>query len=409
MADILNVIRERPHHRPDYFLGLIILALIATGVIIIYSTGSIVNFNITGGASDRNVFFTNQLISLCLGLTAWWFTSRMPYRNWQRYAGWMLGISFVLMLLVVVPGISSPVNGASRWIRLGPASFQPAEFLKLSLILYLATWAEQHRQSMRDIKKGLPWILSVLIISAVLAIVLQRDMGTGMVIILAGLTVFFLSDVPLWIFGVGLSGLAAGAVLMLVAFPYRLARIATFFNRHDDVSGADYHINQALIALGSGGILGRGLGNSLQSYGYLPEATNDSIFAILGEQFGLWGTTAVVGLFALFGWRGFRIARLAPDRFGRMVAAGITIWILAQALINISAMLELIPLTGIPLPFISYGGTSLLATMTAIGILQNISRYTEREVEHEDSRHGRRDRRSRYTNISPLRGAASPR
>lgn len=409
MADLLNVIRERPHHRPDYFLGLIILALIAIGVIIIYSTGSIVNFNITGGANDRNIFFTNQLISLSLGLSFWWFTSRMPYRKWQQYSGWMLGISFVLMLLVVVPGISSPVNGASRWIRLGPASFQPAEFLKLSLILYIATWAEQHRQSMRNIKKGLPWIMSVLIISAILAIVLQRDMGTGMVIILAGLAVFFLSDVPLWIFGIGLSGLAAGAVLMLIAFPYRLARIATFFNRHDDISGADYHINQALIALGSGGILGRGLGNSLQSYGYLPEATNDSIFAILGEQFGLWGTTAVVSLFVLFGWRGFRIARLAPDRFGRMVAAGITIWILAQAFINIAAMLELIPLTGIPLPFISYGGTSLLATMTAIGILQNISRYTEREVEHEDSRYGRRDRRSRHTNVSSLRGTASPR
>lgn len=409
MADLLNVIRERPHHRPDYFLGLIILALIAVGVIIIYSTGSIVNFNITGGASDRNVFFTNQLLSLTIGLGAWWFTSRFPYRNWQKYSLWMLIASFVLMALVVVPGISSPVNGASRWIRLGPASFQPAEFLKLSLVLYLATWAEQHRASLRDITKGLPWVMLVLIISAVLAIILQRDMGTGMVILLAGLTVFFLSDVSLWFFGIGLTSIAAGASLMLVAFPYRLARLSTFFNRHDDLTGADYHINQAIIALGSGGILGRGLGNSLQSYGFLPESTNDSIFAILGEQFGLWGTSAVVGLFALFAWRGMRIARLAPDRFGRMVAGGLTVWILAQAVINISAMLSIIPLTGIPLPFISYGGTSLLATMTAIGILQNISRYTEREAEHADNRSGRRDRRSRHTNVSPLRGAPSPR
>lgn len=409
MADLLNVIRERPHHRPDYFLGLIVLALITVGVIIIYSTGSIVNFNITGGVSDRNVFFTNQLVSMTLGVGAWWFTSRFPYRNWQKYSGWMLIASFILMALVIVPGISNPVNGASRWIRLGPASFQPAEFLKLSLVLYLATWAEQNRGALRDIKKGLPWVMLVLIISAVLAILLQRDMGTGMVILLAGLTVFFLSDVSLWFFGIGLTGLIASASLMLVAFPYRLARLSTFFNRHDNLTGADYHINQALIALGSGGILGRGLGNSLQSYGFLPESTNDSIFAILGEQFGLWGTTAVVSLFALFAWRGLRIARLAPDRFGRMVAGGITVWILAQAVINIGAMLSLIPLTGIPLPFISYGGTSLLATMTAVGILQNISRYTEREVEHADSRSGRRDRRSRHTNVGSLRGASSPR
>jgi cell division protein FtsW len=316
----------------------------------------------------------------------------------------MLIGSFVLMLLVFVPGLSVNVNGASRWIKLGSFSFQPAEFLKLSLVLYLAAWLEARRDSLRSITRGLLPFLGVLAVTMILVVVLQRDLGTGIVILTLALAVLLVSDAPLWIFATGLVTTVAAGILTVVMFPYRLARLATFLNHKDDLTGADYHINQALIALGSGGPLGRGLGSSLQSYGYLPEATNDSVYAIIGEQFGLWGTSGVVAIYGLLGWRGFRIAKMAPDRFGRMVAVGITVWLLTQAFVNISAMLSIIPLTGIPLPFISYGGTSLAATMVAIGILQNISRYTEREQSYANSRIGRRNRRTRHTGFGPVRG-----
>ena len=404
VARLIEEVRERPHHRPDYLLGLLVLALIGIGMIVIYSTGSIVNFNITGGASDRNAFFQKQLLSVGIGVVGWVLASRVHYSHWRKWALPMLIVSFVMMLLVFVPGLSLNVNGASRWIKLGSFSFQPAEFLKLSLVLYLAAWLEDRRDSLRSVAKGLLPFLAVLAVTMILVVVLQRDLGTGIVLMSIALSVLLVSDAPLWIFGAGVGAVLSAAVLTIVMFPYRLARLATFLNHKDDVTGADYHINQALIALGSGGLIGRGLGNSLQSYGYLPEATNDSVYAIIGEQFGMWGTMGVVVIFGLLGWRGFRIAKMAPDRFSRMVAVGITVWLLTQAFVNISAMLSIIPLTGIPLPFISYGGTSLLATMVGVGILQNISRYTEREQSYADSRIGRRDRRSRHTGFGPVRG-----
>lgn len=403
-------LRERPQHRPDYLLGLIVLALIAIGMVVIYSTGSIVNFNISGGTTDRNSFFIQQLISLAVGLVGWTLASRVPYTAWRKWAPWMLGVAIFLMMLVFVPGISGNSRGASRWIRLGPASFQPAEFLKLSIVLFLASWADTHFEDLRSIKKTFLPLVALFGIVLILTVILQRDMGTGIVLVAAGLAVYFMSEVPLHLFGLLIASLIASGAAMIALFPYRLARLSTFFNRKDDLTGADYHINQALIALGSGGILGKGLGNSLQSYGYLPESTNDSVYAIIGEQFGLWGTLIVISLFSVLLWRCYRIIRRAPDRFARMIASGITAWLIAQAFINIAAMLNLIPLTGIPLPFISYGGTSLLASMVAIGILQNISRFTEREAGYEDSTLGRRNRRTRHTprrpELSPTRASA---
>lgn len=404
VSRLIAEVRERPHHRPDYLLGLLVIALIGIGMIVIYSTGSIVNFNMTGGASDRNAFFQKQLISVAIGIAFWIFASRVHYSHWRKWALPMLIVSFVLMLLVFIPGLGLNINGASRWVRLGPLSFQPAEFLKLSLVLYFAAWLESHRDDLRRISTQLIPFALVFGLAVILVVILQRDLGTGVVVIALALTILLVSDAPLWLFGASFLSMIGLGALSIILFPYRLERLSTFLNHREDVMGADYHINQALIALGSGGLIGRGLGNSLQSYGYLPEATNDSVYAIIGEQFGLWGTAGVVMIFGLLGWRGFRIAKMAPDRFSRMVAVGITVWLLTQAIVNITAMLNLIPLTGIPLPFISYGGTSLLATMTGVGILQNISRYTEREQSYADSRIGRRDRRSRNTGFGPMRG-----
>lgn len=381
-------------HRPDYIIALLVLALIGIGLIMIYATGSIVTFNISGGTSDSNGFFVTQLSVLIIGLFVWYATSKIHYSFWRKASLYLFIFSVILMLIAIIPGISYSANGATRWLKIAGVSFQPVELFKLALVLYLSAWVEKNKENLRSISLGLLPFLAIIAISATFVMVLQRDMGSAMVIVLSTLVIWFLAAGPLWIFFTGLGTIGAGLLMMIMLFPYRLERVKTFFNHQDDPSGSGYHIKQALIAIGSGGIIGRGLGNSFQSYGYLPESTNDSIFAIIGEQFGLVGTSFVASLFAILGWRGYQISKAAPDTFSRLVAAGITSWIVFQAIINICAMLNLIPLTGIPLPFISNGGSSLLVNLAAIGILQNISRFTFKEVSYANRSFGWGNRRS---------------
>lgn len=387
-------------HRPDYILALLVLMLIGIGMIMLYSTGGIVSFNITGGATDKNTFFSQQLFVVAIGLVGWFVASRIHYSFWRKVAPWMMLGSLALMLLVVLPGLSYNANGATRWLKLGSLSFQPVEFFKLSLVVYLSSWVEKNKDNLRSFTGTLLPFLFIVVLVTGLVMVLQRDMGSAMVLVLSAMTIYFLAGGPLYLFGIGLASLGGLAMAMILLFPYRLERLRTFFNHQDDPTGSGYHIKQALIAIGSGGIIGRGLGNSFQSYGYLPESTNDSIFAIIGEQFGLMGSALVIAIFGGICWRGFRIAKQAPDTFSRLVAAGITAWIVFQSLINIMAMLNLIPLTGVPLPFISYGGTSLLFSMMAVGILQNISRYTYKEVNYANRSLGRGNRRTRRASLS---------
>lgn len=387
-------------HRPDYILALLVLMLVSIGMVMIYSTGGIVNFNISGGATDKNTFFSQQIFVLAIGLVAWFVISRIHFSFWRKAAPWMMLGSLALMLLVVLPGLSYNANGATRWLKLGSLSFQPVEFFKLSLVIYLSSWVEKNKDNLRSFTGTLLPFLMIVALVIVLVMIMQKDMGSAMVLVLSAITIYFLAGGPLYLFGIGFAVLVSMALTMIVLFPYRLTRLQTFFNHQDDPTGSGYHIKQALIAIGSGGIVGRGLGNSFQSYGYLPESTNDSIFAIIGEQFGFLGTASVIAIFSGICWRGFRIAKQAPDTFSRLTAAGITAWIVFQSLINIMAMLNLIPLTGIPLPFISYGGTSLLFSMVAIGILQNISKYTYKEVSYANRSLGRRNRRARRASFS---------
>lgn len=390
-------------HRPDYLITIFVITLIAIGLIMIYSTGSIVSFNVTGGTTDKNTYFYMQVFSLCLGLTTWFLASKVDYHHWRKLAPWLFYGSIILMFLVLIPQFSIGTKGATRWVKIGFISFQPVEFFKLGVILFLSSWIEKNREGLNRISTGLiPFMIILALISA-LVMIMQKDMGSAMVLVGSCLAIFLVSGVPLWLFGVSLASLVAGAVLIIAMFPYRLARVLTFINHKEDMSGTGYHINQALIALGSGGILGKGLGKTLQAYGYLPESTNDSIFAIIGEEFGFLGSATVIMLFSGLVYRGLRISRYAPDGFGRSVAIGITTWIGIQAFINIAAMLNLIPLTGVPLPFISYGGTSLLALLGAVGILQNISKYTYKEAIHESSSIRRGDRRSYRPNPSDAR------
>lgn len=392
-----------PKHRADYSISIIVLILISIGLIMIYSTGWITILKQTGGSVERNSFFFNQLISFGLGIAGWIIAARVRYTFWQKYASFFFYASALLMFLVIIPGIGVNINGANRWVHIGPINFQPVEFFKLGIILFFAAWIEKNREKLNRPIEGLLPMLLILGGSLLVVVVLQKDMGSAIVIASAVLGMYFISGVRLGMFFAAVGSLVGAGILLVATSSYRLARYITFLNRGDDSSGAGYHINQALIALGSGGFFGKGLGKSLQAYGYLPEATNDSIFAIIGEEFGYIGCMVVIGLYSALLWRGYKIISRAPDNYAKLVATGIIVWIVFQAFFNISAMAGIIPLTGIPLPFVSYGGTSLLALLIAVGILQNISKYTKGADIDEDRGLRRGNRRTHSTNSSRRR------
>ncbi len=384
-------------HRPDYSITILVFILVGIGLILIFSTGWISILKKSAGASESNAFLNMQAFSFVAGVVAWIICSKVDYKRYLPIARYIFIGSALMMLLVLIPGLAKNVNGATRWVNIAGIGFQPVEFFKLGTIIYTAAWLSKSKAKLSTFKEGLVPLFIIIGIVSVLTIVIQKDMGSAMVIILSVFAMYFVAGAGVKNMVIGLSAMAGAVGLLAVIYPYRLARVLTFLGKSDDTSAAAYHIKQALIAVGSGGLMGRGLGKSLQAYGYLPEATNDSIFAIIGEESGLFGSSFIVAVFAIFFWRAIKIAKTAPDDFGKFLAFGIAFWIGFQALINISAMLGLIPLTGIPLPFISYGGTSLVALLLTMGILQNISKYTYKEVYDEDSSSGRRNSRSYIT------------
>jgi cell division protein FtsW len=302
---------------------------------------------------------------------------KIDYHHWRKLAVPFFLVSLVFLVLVFVPGIGTKIYGANRWIQLGPISFQPSEMAKLSIILYLAAWLERRGgRRIKDFFEGFLPFLGIIGIAGFL-IIKQPDTGTLMVLILTAIAIYFFSGAKIsHLMGTFLAGLFGLAVLIKME-PYRLSRFLVFLNPEIDPRGIGYQINQALLAIGSGGIFGLGLGHSRQKFNYLPEPIGDSIFAILGEELGMIGALALVLLFVILAVRGFKIARNAPDDFGKLLAVGITSWIIFQAFINISAITAIIPLTGITLPFISYGGTSLIFLMAGVGILLNISKQAK--------------------------------
>ncbi|HSX48619.1 MAG TPA: putative lipid II flippase FtsW [Candidatus Nanoarchaeia archaeon] len=384
-------------HKPDYLLALTVFLLLGIGLIMIYSISPVLSFKLLGSTS-RNYYFYGQLGNIAVGLFFWALASQIHYRVWQKWSPLLIAGAAIALLGLVVPGLSFSTNGATRWLKLGPASFQPAELLKLSLIVYLAAWFERRGQYIREFWEGLFPFSIMLAVASFVVVVLQRDMGTMMVLVLAAIGMFYAAGSKLrHVFSIVAGGAMLGW-LAIVTFPHRLSRLTVFLDPSKDPSGQGYHISQALIAIGSGGLLGVGLGHSIQIYGYLPEAANDSIFAVIGEEFGLIGCLVIIGLFGFLVYRGLQIAKSAPDSFSRLTAIGISLWLLFQALINIAAMLSLLPLTGIPLPFISYGGSSLVFSLVGAGILLNISKYTVKEVSDANSRVGRRNGWSYFAN-----------
>ncbi|NQV13168.1 MAG: putative lipid II flippase FtsW [Parcubacteria group bacterium] len=361
-------------HKPDYWLVITVMVLLVIGLVILSSASAVVSYENFG---NNYQYLKHQLFyGVLFGLLAMIITSRVNYRFWKKFAAILLGVTLVLLLAVFIPGIGLEYGGARRWISLGAATMQPTEVVKLTFILYLATWLEKRQKGIRDWKFGfLPFVTVLGIIGSL--IMLQPDLGTMSVIIVSAIAIYFIAGAR-WRHLAAIGG--AGVVLfwiLIKAAPYRMARFTVFLNPELDPQGIGYQINQALLAVGSGGLFGRGLGKSIQKYNYLPEATGDSIFAVMAEELGFIRILFLIGAFVFLAIRGFLLAKRAPDLFGKLVAVGIISWIAFQAFINIAAMVALVPLTGIPLPFISYGGTALLFTLAAVGILINISQYTK--------------------------------
>lgn len=354
----------------DIKLLVIVLSLLAYGLTVLYSASAVESFNNFG---NTTYYITHQLFYGCfIGLVAMFVMSKIDYHIWQKYLPIFIFGSLLLLLLVKVPGIGFSAGGATRWIHVGPVFFQPAELAKLVIIFYLASWVDKKRNDINNFYYGLMPSLIIICLFAGL-ILLQPDFGTMLVLVGVATCMLFTAGVNLKLFFYGIMSSIMALFLIIKLEPYRMKRVTTFFNPSIDPKGISYQINQALLAIGSGGYFGFGYGLSRQKHSYLPEVMNDSIFAVFAEELGFVRVVVAILIFALFMLYGFKIAKNAPDLFGKMLAVGIVSWISLQAVINIAAILSLVPLTGIPLPFFSYGSTALIVTLTGVGILFNIS------------------------------------
>ncbi len=358
--------------KQDFLLSLVVFGLIAFGLIMIYSVSKYYSLQITNSLTDK-YYLKKQLMWTGFGLVAWAVFQSIDYKFWFKHSGKMLFITFGLLVLpFIFHGASGSVG--SRWVDILGVQFQPAEMAKLTLIIYLAGWFAGKNEDPKKIKAMFIPFLAVVGAVALMMLV-QKDLGTLSVIVLISASIFIAAGSSFWHLLVG--GGLAGALLWLSIKiePYRLKRLLTFLNPGADPLGAGYHIQNALIAIGSGGLFGLGFGQSKQKYLYLPEAHTDSIFAIICEELGFLRSSLVILAFIVIAIRGYKIAMSAPDVFSRLLAVGITTWLFGQMFINIGAMLSIIPLTGVPLPFISYGGSSLMILLAAVGILINVSKF----------------------------------
>ncbi len=371
---------------PDIILAVTLALLIIVGLIVISSASAVLSQNETG---NPNSYFFKQLWSFGIGVILFIVGYKMDYRYWKKIAPLLLLVSIIGLVLVYVPGIGVLRNGARRWIDLG-IQFQPSELAKLAFVLYLAVWFENKGN---EVKKFMTSTFPFLVILAFVGglVVFEPDLGTAVVLSLIGGAIYFVAGAK-WTHVVGMiSAFVLFVFYLIKSAPYRMQRFMVFLNPEAHSTGQGYQINQALLAIGSGGILGLGFGKSRQKFNYLPESATDSIYAIVAEETGLIGAGLVIILFILFAIRGLQIARSSSDIFARLVATGITVWIAGQAFINIMAILSLMPLTGVPLPFISYGGSSIIMLMLASGILLNISRYIQKGDSNANNRFGGRN------------------
>jgi cell division protein FtsW len=357
--------------RPDYLLLASTIALLVFGTLMVYSASFVVAHN---EFNDDAYFLVRQLIWIGAGAAVLFVAARVDYRRWR---GLSLPIMFVcigMLVLVLVPGVGSSSYGAVRWLKLGPVQIQPSEIAKLAMTLYLADWLARRGPIVGELLKGLlPFAIIVGIVAALVAV--QPDLGTTAIIVAVSGCVFFVGGANLLHLAmVGATGIGAGLVLLAHLSGYQLERIRAFLDPWSDIQGSGWHTAQGLIALGSGGLFGSGLGNGLQKYYWVPNAHTDAIFAIIGEELGLVGCVGVLVLFAVVAWRGFLIAWRGPDIFARLFATGLTCMLTIQTLVNIAVVTNSLPYTGVTLPLVSFGGSSTVISLVAIGLLLNISR-----------------------------------
>jgi cell division protein FtsW len=382
-------------HKYDYLLIITTAALLLVGLMMIYSATFALGYQLH---SQPTYYFIRQLLWMGLGTLALLIFARIEYHTWRRFSIPIMAVTLLLLVLVLLFGDER--FGGQRWLFNG--SIQPSELSKLAIIIYIADWLSSKGEQIRRVSYGLiPFAILLGFITGL--IVLQRDLGTATLIAVTALSMFFIAGGNLY--QILVSGLLGGATLYLLITrsAYRMARLTAFLDPlNSDPLGNGYQIRQILIALGSGGLTGLGLGASRQKFGYIPASHTDGIFAILGEELGLIGAVAIIGLFAFFAYRGFRIALAAPDGFGTVLASGVTCSLIFQAIINMGVVTASLPFTGIPLPFISFGGSSLLASMASVGLLLAVSRRTmpedsEEEEQREDRNLRRRNRRTRLS------------
>ncbi len=386
--------KTEDQHKFDYFLVIATAALLVVGLMMIYSATFALGYQLHGQAT---YYFIRQLLWMGLGTLGLVIFARIEYHTWRRFSIPMMFLTMVLLALVLI--IGDERFGGQRWLFKG--SIQPSELSKFVIVIYIADWLSSKGDRIRKVSYGLiPFAILLGVITSL--IVLQQDLSTAILIGVTSLTMFFIAGGNLLQIMVS-AVLGIGTLVMLIArSPYRLARITAFLDPlNNDPLGDSYQIRQILIALGSGGLTGLGLGASRQKFGYIPASHTDGIFAILGEELGLIGGLIVIGLFAFLGYRGFRIAMAAPDSFGTVLASGITCSLIIQAIVNVGVVTASLPFTGVPLPLISFGGSSLVTSMASIGLLLAISRRTspdsrkETEERREVNHFRRRNRRTR--------------
>ena len=345
--------------------------LLSVGVVMVYSASAIVAAE---RFHDPFIFLKKQLFWAALGGIALWAALRVDYRRLEKLMVPALVVAVALLLLVLVPPFGQAINGTRRWLRIGPVSFQPVELAKLALVIYLAAFLARRREQLGEFWRGL---VPPLLVAGLLAglVLLQPDLGNGLTLLTLTFGLLFLAGTRAWQLGLIL-GAAVPVVAVLVAIaPYRLRRIMAFLDPWQDPRGGGLQIIQSYLAIGGGGPLGRGIGESRQKLFYLPEAHTDFIFAIISEELGFIGAVAVVILFAILIWRGLRVGLHSPEPFGAYLALGITVLLATQTIVNLGVVTGLLPTKGLPLPFISSGGSALVVTMAATGVLLNISQH----------------------------------
>ncbi|THG92215.1 stage V sporulation protein E [Alkalihalobacillus alcalophilus ATCC 27647 = CGMCC 1.3604] len=368
--EVANMANQK--RAPDYILLILILSLLVIGMIMVYSASAAWA---TYRFDDSFFFLKRQLFFAGLGIFAMFFIMNIDYWTWKSLAKMMVIVCFILLIIVLIPGVGLVRGGAQSWLGVGAFSIQPSEFMKMAMIVFLAKFLSENQKHITSFKKGLVPSLSIVMLAFGM-IMMQPDLGTGAVMVGTSVVMIFVVGARISHFVMlGLIGLAGFAGLIISA-PYRIKRITSFLDPWEDPLGSGFQIIQSLYAIGPGGLMGMGLGESRQKYFYLPEPQTDFIFAILAEELGFIGGVIVLLLFAFVFWRGIRIALEAQDLFGSLLAIGIISMVAIQVMINVGVVTGLIPVTGITLPLLSYGGSSLTLMLVSLGVLLNISKHS---------------------------------